>query len=152
MNILVYLIECCQFGHFKIEKTALKMIRQKFSRERADERTLITSLKRVKERKIAFLNISKHFFFLLFLHAILSLSCLSYIDSEVVKYGKYYCNSLEFVSVCLYPYCKPSRVCPILNPMCIQTKPSGVLVGDDNQNIHQLLHRLAFEQTITNLQ
>jgi hypothetical protein len=24
-----------------------------------------------------------------------------------------YCNSLEYVSVCLYPYCKLSRVCPI---------------------------------------
>ena len=31
----------------------------KFSRERADGRTLITPLKRVKERKIASLNISK---------------------------------------------------------------------------------------------
>ncbi len=29
---------------------------------------------------------------------------------------KKYCNSLEFVSVCIYPYCKHSRVCPILNP------------------------------------
>jgi hypothetical protein len=30
-----------------------------------------------------------------------------------------YCKSLEFVSLCLYPYCKHSHVCPILNPMCI---------------------------------
>ncbi len=38
---------------------------------------------------------------------------------SLVSSQEFYCNSLEFVSVCLYPYCKHSRICPILNPMCI---------------------------------
>jgi hypothetical protein len=36
-------------------------------------------------------------------------------------------------------------------PCVYKAKPSGVLVVSDNQNIHQLLHRLTLEQTITNL-
>ena len=36
-------------------------------------------------------------------------------------------------------------------PCVYKGKPSGVLVVSDNQNIHQLLHGLTLEQTITNL-
>ncbi len=37
-------------------------------------------------------------------------------------------------------------------PCVYKAKLSGVLVVSDNQNIHQLLHRLTLEQIITNLQ
>ncbi len=42
-----------------------------------------------------------------------------YLESSIKWLHCIYCNILEFVSVCLYPYCKHSRVCLILTPMCI---------------------------------
>ncbi len=66
-----------------------------------------------------------------------------------------YCNSLKCVSVCLYHICKLSKKHLSINskeiPCVYKVKPSGVLVASDNQNIHQLLHRLTLKQTITNL-
>jgi hypothetical protein len=49
-----------------------------------------------------------------------------------------HCNSLK--SICLKEF-----------PCVYKEKPSGVLLDSDNQNIHQLLHRLTLKQTDTNL-
>ncbi len=73
--------------------------------------------------------------------------------SPNATYGN--CNGLKCISVCLYLICKLSKKCLSINskeiPCVYKVKPRGVLVDSDNQNIHQLLHRLALEQTITNL-
>ncbi len=64
-----------------------------------------------------------------------------------------FCNSLKCVSVYLYLICKLSEKRLLKMKSLVYTKRSQAESWwSDNQNIHQLLHRLTLDQTITNLQ
>jgi hypothetical protein len=58
-------------------------------------------------------------------------------------------NASQSVSITFVNSLKASAQNEI--PCVYKAKPSEVLVVSDNQNIHQLLHRLILKQTITNL-